>query len=93
MPPRQRREDLSSASSAAEALIDNRISSNTKKRYETSLGVMKSFWDENYNGRFCVPVNKDRILSFFSWLIDTKYKDRPAASSTIRGYKSALASL
>ena len=54
---------------------------------------MKSFWDDNYNGRWCIPVNKERIINFFGWLINSKYKDKPAAISTIRGYKSALVSL
>jgi hypothetical protein len=93
MSSRQRRDHLASASSAAGVLIEGRIASSTKKRYEASLRVMRSFWTDNYGGRFCIPVNRERIVNFFGWLIDTKYKDKPAASSTIRGYKSALVSL
>ena len=37
-----------------------------------------------------MPVSQDDILSFFCWLVDTKFRDKPAASSTVRLYKSAL---
>jgi hypothetical protein len=93
MSARQRRVDLATASSAAGALIDGRIATSTKKRYETSIRVMKTFWSEHFPRRFSVPVDRDAIVSFFGWLIDTKYKDKPAAFSTIRLYKSALVSL
>jgi hypothetical protein len=89
----QRRAELDSASLAAEALIDGRIATSTKKRYLTAIRVMQEYWTAQLGRTFAVPVDKDTIVSFFGWLIETKYKEKPAAFSTIRLYKSALASL
>ena len=93
MSSRQRRSDLAVASSAASVLIDSRIADSTRKRYDTSLKVMKKWWRDSFGRDLTVPVDRDRIVSFFGWLVETKYKDKPVAVSTLRGYKSALVSL
>ena len=88
---RQRRADLASASSAAGVLIGSRVSDSTKKRYEASMRVMREFWRDHFPRlQLAPPVEVKSIVSFFGWLVDTKYKEKPPAFSTIRGYKSAL---
>ena len=90
MSSRLRRDELAVASSAATVLIDGRIAVNTRKRYETSLKVLRKWWKDSFNRNLSVPVDRDAIVSFFGWLVDTKYKEKPVAVSTLRGYKSAL---
>ena len=89
----QHRADRAASSAAAASLIDNRIATSTKKRYAAAIKVMTAYWTEQIGRRFAVPVATDAVVNFFGWLIETKHKDKPAAFSTIRVYKSALLSL
>jgi hypothetical protein len=79
-----------SSAAAADALIGARVVQNTKRKYESMIAVMQQYWSEAHGSAFTVPVQLDAILAFFGWLINTKYKDKPAAFSTVRLYKSAL---
>lgn len=81
---------LSSASSAADALIDARVVKGTKRQYQSKLNLISKFFADTYGNPLAVPVELNAILSFFGWLIETKHKDKPAAFSTVRQYKSAL---
>jgi hypothetical protein len=89
----RRRADRAASSAAAASLIDERIAPSTKKRYAASLKVLEEYWREQIGRRFAVPVATEAIVNFFGWLVETKYKDKPPAFSTIRLYKSALLSL
>ena len=81
---------LSSASSAAGALIDARVVSSTKRQYQFKLKHIEHFVSTTYGQPLTIPLNLDVILNFFGWLTETKHKDQPAAFSTVRQYKSAL---
>ena len=52
--------------------------------------IEKYFITELHHAAFTVPVKLPDILSFFGWLVDTHFKEKNAAISTIRLYKSAL---
>jgi hypothetical protein len=80
----------SSASSAAGALIDARVVVHTKRQYQNKIKHIDKFINDTYGHPLTVPVELDVILSFFGWLVDIKHKDKPAAFSTVRQYKSAL---
>ena len=88
----------SPASTAAEALISarvhnspTRVVSGTKAAYIRNISVIeKYFTSELHHAAFNVPVQLPDILNFFGWLIDTHFKGKNAAISTIRLYKSAL---
>ena len=81
----------SSAASSADALIDARVVRGTKANYQGKINLIKQFYTEHlHHSDLTLPVQRDDIHSFFGWLIDTKHKDKPAAFSTIRQYKSAL---
>ena len=81
----------SPASSAAEALISARVVSGTKAAYVRNITVIeKYFTTELHHAAFTVPVQLPDILSFSGWLINTHFKEKNAAISTIRLYKSAL---
>jgi hypothetical protein len=82
---------LSSASSSADALIDARVVPSTKAGYQRKINIIKEFYTEHLRSNdFTLPVQQHDIHRFFGWLIDTKHKDKPAAFSTVRQYKSAL---
>jgi hypothetical protein len=81
---------LSSASSAADALIDARVVQGTKRQYQSKLNVISRFFADSYGRTLTVPVELNAVLNFFGWLIEVKHKDKPAAFSTVRQYKSAL---
>jgi hypothetical protein len=82
---------LLSASSAADALIDGRVVPSTKAGYQRKINIITLFYEEHLDGKiFTLPVEWPDIKSFFGWLIDIKHKDKPAAFSTVRQYKSAL---
>jgi len=82
---------LSCAASAADALIDARVVRGTKANYQGKINLIKQFYSEHlHQDDLTLPVHRDDIHSFFGWLIDTKHKDKPAAFSTVRQYKSAL---
>jgi hypothetical protein len=79
------------ASSAADALIDARVVPSTKQTYKGKLNLIRQFYTEQLHfADLTLPVSLNDILSFFGWLIDVKHKDKPAAFSTVRQYKSAL---
>ena len=81
----------SSAASSADALIDARVVQSTKDSYQSKINLIKQFYTEYLHlSDLTLPVERDDIHSFFGWLIDTKHKDKPAAFSTVRQYKSAL---
>ena len=80
-----------SASAAADALIDARVVSSTKRNYQGRLKLITKYYvDELRRTALTLPVQLDDILSFFGWLIDTHHEGKPAAFSTIRAYKSAI---
>ena len=81
---------LSSATSAANALIDARVVKGTKRQYNSKLTLINAYFTDNLGYALTVPVELAAILGFFGWLIDIKHKEKPAAFSTVRGYKSAL---
>jgi hypothetical protein len=81
---------LSSASSAAVALIDARVVKDTKRQYQNKLKHIDQFVSSTYGRGLTVPIDLDVILNFFGWLIEVKHKEKPAAFSTVRQYKSAL---
>jgi hypothetical protein len=81
---------LSSASSAANALIDARVVMGTKRQYQLKLKHIDHFVSTTYGRPLSVPLDLSIILNFFGWLTDVKHKDKPAAFSTVRQYKSAL---
>ena len=80
-----------SAASSADALIDARVVPRTKATYHSKLNLIKQFYTEHLHySDLILPVQRADIHDFFGWLIDIKHKDKPAAFSTIRNYKSAL---
>lgn len=81
---------LLSASSAADALIDARVVSGTKRSYQQKLKQINHFVSSTYGRPLTVPLDLGVILNFFGWLTEVKHKDKPAAFSTVRQYKSAL---
>ena len=70
---------LSSASSAAAALIDGRILPDTKKMYKQRLTIIKQFYSEHLQLEFSIPVTAQHIINFFGWLIEVKHKDKPVS--------------
>jgi hypothetical protein len=80
----------SSAVSSADALIDARVVRGTKATYQGKINLIRQFYTEHLHSDLTLPVQRDDIHSFFGWLIDSKHKDKPAAFSTVRQYKSAL---
>jgi hypothetical protein len=83
------RDILSSACSAADALISGRVVMGTKQQYQGKINAVKQFYTQ-FNREFTLPVQREDILAFFGWLIDVKNKDKPLAFSSVRQYKSAL---
>ena len=82
---------LASSVAAADALIGARVVSSTQKGYKSCIRqIERYFITELHHTSFTVPVQSVDILSFFGWLVNHKFKAKPAASSTIRSYKSAL---
>ncbi len=45
---------------------------------------------ETYHTPLTVPVELSAIRNFFGWFTDVKHREKPAAFSTVRQYKSAL---
>ena len=58
--------------------------------YQGKINLIRQFYTEHLHSDLTLPVQRDDIHSFFGWLIDSKHKDKPAAFSTVRRYKSAL---
>ena len=82
---------LASSVAAADALIGARVVSSTQKGHKSCIRqIERYFITELHHTSFTVPVQSVDILSFFDWLVNHKFKAKPAASSTIRSYKSAL---
>lgn len=81
---------FSSASSSADAIIDERICSSTKRLYISKITTIKRFYAQHLSLEFTVPVTLGQIRAFFGWLLDVEHKDKPLAPSTSRHYKSAL---
>ena len=81
-----------SHSAAANALISARVVGSTQKGYQNCLRVIRDFYTSQLHRSrgFVLPVKQQDILQFFGWLTETRFKDKPAAMSTIRAYKSAL---
>ena len=81
-----------SHTAAANALIDARVVDSTRKGYLKCIRTLRQYYiTELRRPRgFTLPVKQQEILDFFGWLIRTKYKNKPAAMSTIRSHKSAL---
>jgi hypothetical protein len=90
MDPQVPLQDLSSASTAAVALIAARVVSGTKRQYELKLETIATFLSDHYGRGLAADLELDVILNFFGWLTKVKHKDKPAAFSTVRQYKSAL---
>ena len=78
------------AAHAADALIDARVVSGTKKKYKGYLASIHRFYTEHLGRIFTLPVDKKDIESFFGWLTEQKRKGKSPAFSTVRQYKSAL---
>ncbi len=72
------------------ALIDARVVMGTKRQYQLKLKHIDHFVSTTYGRPLTVPLDLEVILNFFGWLTDVKHKDKPAAFSTVRQYKSAL---
>ena len=82
---------LASSVAAADALIGARVVNSTQKGYRSCIRQIEHYFiTQLHHSSFTVPVILNDILSFFGWLVDSKFKAKPAASSTIRSYKSAL---
>ena len=82
---------LASSVAAADALIGARVVNSTQKGYRSCIRQIEHYFvTQLHHSSFTVPVLLNDILSFFGWLVDSKFKAKPAASSTIRSYKSAL---
>ena len=94
MPPRRsggRVRSSSASTAAATALIGARVVASTKKGYTSNLTQLRNYYVNELGCRdITLPVREDDIIGFFGWLVDTKFKEKPAAPSTIRAYKSAL---
>lgn len=63
------RDILSSAFSAADALIGGRVVMGTKQQYQGKINAIKQFYTQ-LNREFTVPVQREDILAFSGWLID-----------------------
>ena len=80
-----------SAASAADALINARVVASTRNNYKGRLKQIRDFYITHlHHADLVLPVYPKEIQSFFGWLTETKHKDKPAAFSTVRSYKSAL---
>jgi len=89
--PRSRTRTSAASTAAAAALIGARVVASTKKGYNSNIKQLKSYYVEELRCRdIILPVRLDDVIGFFGWLVDSKFKDKPAAPSTIRAYKSAL---
>jgi hypothetical protein len=75
---------------AADALIAERVVPRTKKQYEGKIKSIASFYSDEFNRDFTVPLRRVQIKKFFGWLIDVKHIDSPLAISTVKMYKSAI---
>lgn len=82
---------LASSAAAADALIGARVVSSTQKGYRSCIKQIEAYFTTQlHHSAFTVPVALSDILSFFGWLVESKFSAKPAAASTIRSYKSAL---
>jgi hypothetical protein len=78
------------AADAADALVDARVVKDTKRQYENRLKLIDAFYRKVHGCPLTVPVELTAIRKFFGWFTDEKHKEKPAAFSTVRQYKSAL---
>lgn len=63
----------------------------TKKGYNSCIKQLREYYVTELGRRdIALPVREGDIIGFFGWLVDTKFKDKPASPSTVRHYKSAL---
>ena len=45
------------------------------------MRVMREFWKDHFHRlQLAPPVEVKSIVSFFGWLVDTKYKEKPPLS-------------
>jgi hypothetical protein len=82
---------FASFTAAADELIGARVSPGTQKGYKSCIKqIGEYFITQLHHPTLTIPVSSSDILSFFGWLVQSKFGDKPAANSTIRSYKSAL---